>query len=148
MSTIPSNTEKGSCELAEARLNGNRRIRKWLGRISRSRARRRCPPSVTGTEVKAFNVPAMFSPNPTVAGNVIGSKHPSNPHFHSFIPQMGKSTATTVRQSGCHITAPLKAPQVNAPLSKALLSARPSSEYVPSQRRVRRRKTAPQPLWT
>jgi hypothetical protein len=93
MSTIASNTERGSCESAEARLNGNRRIWKWLERIDRPRAQRRRPPSVAGTGAKAFNAPAMFSPNPTVTGNATGSTHPSNATFRSFIPQISKSTA-------------------------------------------------------
>jgi len=46
-----------------------------------------------GMGVRVFNAPATLSSNPTVMGNVIGSEHPSNPTFHSFIPQMSKSTA-------------------------------------------------------
>jgi len=92
MSTIASNTERGSCESAEARLNGNRQIWKWLERIDRPRAQRRHPPSVAGMGARAFNAPAMFSPNPTVTGNATGSTHPSNPTFCSFIPQISKST--------------------------------------------------------
>jgi len=66
MTTIASNTEKGSCELARARLNSDRRIRNWLVRIDRPRAQgRRSPPDV-GTGTRAFNAPAVFSPNPTV----------------------------------------------------------------------------------
>jgi len=86
MSTIASNTERGSCELAAARLNGNRRIRKWLGRIDRPRAQRYHPPPVAGTGARPFNAPAILSPNLTVVGNVIGSKHPSNPHFSQLYP--------------------------------------------------------------
>ena len=75
MPTIASNTEKGSCESTEARAQG-----------------RHLRPDV-GTETRAFNAPTVFSPNPTVTGNVTGSKHPSNPPFCSFVPQMSQSTA-------------------------------------------------------
>jgi hypothetical protein len=93
MPTIASNTEKGSCESTEARLDSDRRIWKWLIRIDRPRAQGRHLPPDAGTGTRAFNVPAVFSPNPTVTGNVTGSKHPSNPPFCSFVPQMSQSTA-------------------------------------------------------
>ena len=73
------------CESTEARLNNNHRIWKWLGRTDRPRAQRRHPPPVAGMGARAFNAPAMFSPNP-VTRNVIGSKHPSNPHFSQLHP--------------------------------------------------------------
>jgi len=86
MSTIASNTKIRSCELTEARLNNNRRIRKWLGRIDRPRAHRRRPPPIAGMGARAFNAPAMLSPTPTVTGNMIGNKHRSNPHFSQLYP--------------------------------------------------------------
>ena len=41
----------------------------------------------------AFNVPAMFSPNPTVTGSVIGDQHPSCRPFYSFPHQTSQSMA-------------------------------------------------------
>ena len=93
MPTIASNTEKGSCELTEARLGSDRRIWKWVVRIDRPRAQGNRPPPDAGTVTRAFNAPAMFSPNPTVTGNVIGSEHPSNPPFAALSLQMSQSTA-------------------------------------------------------
>jgi hypothetical protein len=86
MSTIASNTEKGSCESAEARLSVDRGIRNWLIRIDRPRAQKRRPPPDAGTGTRIFNAPAAFSPHPAVTGSVIGSKHPSNRPFWQPCP--------------------------------------------------------------
>jgi len=104
--TIASNTKKGSCESTEARLSNDRRIRNWIVRIDRPREGRRPPPDAdTGT--RAFNAPALFSPNPTVMGNVIGSKHPSNQPFLQRYPSKGvRVWPSTVRRSERHVTAP------------------------------------------
>ena len=56
---------------------GNRLIR-----IERPRAQGRSPPPGAGTGTMTFNVPATFSPNPSITGSVIGNKHPSH---HSFL---------------------------------------------------------------
>ena len=139
MTTIASNTEKGSCESTEARLSIDRRIRNWIIRINRPRVQGRCPPPDVGTGTRAFHAPAAFSPNPTVAGNVIGSMHPSGHPFLQLYPSRGvRVWPNTVRQTERHVTAPLEAPKVSAPISRALRSTRPSSEHVPSRRRVRR----------
>ena len=138
MSTIASNTEKGSCESAGARLNDNRRIRKWLGRIDGPRAQGRRPPPVAGTRARAFNAPAIFSPNPIVTGSVIGSKHPSNLTFRNFVPQKSKNTARHSETVETSHHGPLEAPKVSAPINRALRGAGPSSKCVPSHRRVGR----------
>ena len=90
MSTAASNTEARSCESTEARRTPTIKYEKWLERIVGSRAQKRLPPSVAGTEATTFNACAMLPPNPTVTGNVIGNKHPSNLHFSSFIPRDGQ----------------------------------------------------------
>ena len=41
----------------------------------------------------AFNAPAVFSPNPTVTGSVIGDQHPSCHPFYSFPHQTSQSMA-------------------------------------------------------
>ena len=105
MTTIALNVEKWSCESAIAQLNGNRRIQNWLVRINRSRAQgRRLPPDAS-TGTRAFNAPAAFSPNPTVTGSVIGSKHPSNhPFFAALSLQKSQSKAERSETEGtsCH----------------------------------------------
>ena len=139
VTTLASNTEKRSCESTEARPNSDRRIRNWLVRIDRPRAQGRRPPPDAGTGTRAFNAPTVFSPNPTVTGNVIGSKHPSNRPFLQLYPsRRGRVWPSTVRRSERHVTAPLEMPKVSAPVNRALRSIGPSSEHVPSQRRVRR----------
>jgi len=86
MSTIASNMERGSCESTKARPNSNRRIRNWLVRTNEPRAQGRRPPPDAGTGTRAFNVPAAFSPNPTITGSVIGNRHPSNRSFLQSYP--------------------------------------------------------------
>ena len=104
MTTITSNTEKGSSESARARLNSDRRIRNWLIRIDRPRAQGRHPSPDAGTGTRAFNAPAVFSPNPTVTGSVIGSKHSSNRAFCSLVHRMSRSMAGRSKTDGtsCH----------------------------------------------
>jgi len=41
----------------------------------------------------AFNAPAVFSPNPTVTGSMIGDQHPSCRPFYSFPHQTSQSMA-------------------------------------------------------
>ena len=92
--------EKGSRKSAEARPDSDRRIRNWLIRIDRPRAQGRRPPPDAGMGTRAFNAPAVFSPNPTAMGSMIGSEHPSNPPFFcSFIPSEELGYGRVLRDS-------------------------------------------------
>ena len=79
--TVASNTERASCESTRAQAPATVEYGNRLVRIGRPRAQGRRPPPDAGTGTRAFNAPAVFSPNPTVTGSVIGGKHLS---CHSF----------------------------------------------------------------
>ena len=64
-----------------------------LVRIERPRAQGHRPPSDADTGTGAFNAPAVFSPNPSVTGSVIGNKHPSNCSSCSLAYQTSQSMA-------------------------------------------------------
>ena len=90
----------------------------WLVRIDRPRAQGRRLPPDAGTEIRAFNAPIVFSPNPIVTGSVIGSKHPSHRSFYNLFHRMNQSMAgrgKTIRTS-CHD--PFETPKVSAPISR------------------------------
>jgi len=91
-----------------------------LVRIEGPRAPGRRPPPNAGTGTRAFNVPAAFSPNPSVTGSVIGNQHPSNRSFCSLAHQTSQSMAGRSKVVGTSCQDPLEMPKVSAPFSKAL----------------------------
>jgi len=91
--TIVSNTERTSCESTRARAPATVEYENRLVRIRRPRAQGRRPPRDAGTGSRAFNVPAVLSPNPSVTGSVIGNKHPSCRSFCSLPHQTNQNVA-------------------------------------------------------
>jgi hypothetical protein len=68
--------------LDHPRLSIMERVSSELAGLERKSAP---PPHIVGMEARAFNATDMLPPNPIVTGNMIGSMHPSNPLFSSFI---------------------------------------------------------------
>ena len=91
--TVASNTERASYESTRARAPATVEYENRLERIGRRRAQGRRPPPDAGTGTRAFNVPAAFSPNPSVTGSVIGNRHPSRRSFCSLPHQIRQNVA-------------------------------------------------------
>ena len=128
---IASKTERASCESTRARAQATVEYGNGLERIGGRRAQGRRPPPDTGTGTRAFNAPAVFSPNPQVTGSVMGNRHPSR---HSFCSLPTKSArAWQIAGSGSErpIKIPLETPKVSALADKALHGTRPSSRRTP-----------------
>ena len=90
---VASNVERASCESTRGRVSATVEYGNRLVRIERPRAQGRRPRPNTGTRTRAFNASAALSPNPSVTGSVIGSKHPSNHSFCSLAHQIIQSVA-------------------------------------------------------
>ena len=89
--------EAASSESTEARQTVTVEYGKRLERIDGTRAQKQLPPPNAGTEARAFNASVMLPPNPTVTGNVIGSKHLSNlPFFYLYPSRWTKVRPDTV----------------------------------------------------
>ena len=143
---IASNAERASCESTRGRAPATVEYGNRLVRIERPRAQGHRPLPDTGTRTRAFNASAALSPNLSVPGSVIGSKHPSNRSFCSLAHQRSQSVVGCSKVVGTSRQDPLETSKVSALPSEALSGIRPSSRHVPSQRRVGQQRTAPQPL--
>ena len=128
--TIASNTERASCESTRAQAPAAVEYKSRLVRIGRPRAQGRRPPPNAGTGTRAFNTPAMFSPNPTVTGSVIGDRHPSCRSFCSLSHQTSQGMTERREWVGTSSQGPLETPKVSVLAGEVLHGTRPSSRHV------------------
>jgi len=125
-----SKTERASSESISARAPTTVEYGNRLERTRRHRAQGRRPPLDARTGTRAFNAPAAFSPNTSVAGSVIGNRHPSRHYFCSLPHQQPRACQDAGSRDGTSSQDPLETSKANALDSMALHDVRPSTRHV------------------